>query len=57
MEATVPGKLYDISIRPSIVALLPEGDEAAVLLARAAGDRIEPGDRRGRRRARTAYAR
>ena len=46
MEATVPGKLYEYldSARP-IIALLPERDDAAVLLARAAGERVTPGDR------------
>jgi glycosyltransferase involved in cell wall biosynthesis len=42
----VPGKLYEYldSGRP-ILALLPEGDEAAALVARAGGETIAPGDR------------
>ncbi len=48
MEATVPGKLYEYfdSARP-ILALLPERDDAAALLAAAGGERVEPGDRDG----------
>jgi len=42
----VPGKTYEYldSGRP-VVALLPAGDEAAGLLERAGGTRLEPGDR------------
>ncbi|MEY4374717.1 MAG: hypothetical protein RL760_884 [Candidatus Eisenbacteria bacterium] len=42
----VPGKTYEYldSGRP-VVALLPAGDEAAGLLERAGGMRLEPGDR------------
>ncbi len=41
----VPGKLYEYldSGRP-VLALLPAGDEAAVLVERAGGTRLEPGD-------------
>ena len=48
MEATVPGKLYEYldSGRP-VVGLLGAGDEAAALLERAGGPRIDPGDRAG----------
>ncbi len=46
MEATVPGKLYEYldSGRP-VVGLLAAGDEAAELLERAGGIRVDPGDR------------
>ena len=41
----VPGKLYEYldSGRP-VLALLPAGDEAAVMVERAGGTRLEPGD-------------
>ncbi len=44
----VPGKLYEYldSGRP-LLAVLPAGDEAAELVARAGGERVEPGDRSG----------
>jgi glycosyltransferase involved in cell wall biosynthesis len=48
LDTMVPGKLYEYldSGRP-LLALLPEGDEAAGLVERAAGERVGPGDRAG----------
>jgi hypothetical protein len=42
----VPGKLYEyLEAGRPILALLEAGDEAAALVGRAGGERVEPGDR------------
>ena len=46
LPTMVPGKLYEYldSGRP-VIALLPDGDEAVLLVERAGGERVAPGDR------------
>ncbi|HEY2955786.1 MAG TPA: glycosyltransferase [Candidatus Eisenbacteria bacterium] len=46
LPTMVPGKLYEYldSGRP-VLAALPAGDEAALLVERAGGERVDPGDR------------